>query len=231
MTGSASIISVVIPAYNAEAYVAEAIESVMAQIPDTAEILLVDDGSEDDTARVAKQFNRIRYIHQSNQGPAVARNSGIHYSHGQLITFCDADDLWQKNRLGVQLERMRQFPQADIVLGHLQRFWQDDRMGTEAELMFSLECALIKRAVFGRVGMLDAALRYCEDWDWFLRVKECGVTINIHPEVVVHYRQHQKNMSHNVNEFNRHKVIMLKRARDRKDRHKEQGVCATDELK
>ena len=91
------LISAIIPAYNAERYISQAIESVLAQPYRPIEIVVADDGSTDGTAAIAKSYSAVRYVYQPNQGPPVARNAGLAHSSGELIAFLDADDFWPQH--------------------------------------------------------------------------------------------------------------------------------------
>ena len=115
-TDTGPLVSVVIPAYNSGKFVAQAVESVLAQTYAPFEIIVVDDGSTDETKDVLGRFNgQINYIHQANSGPSAARNAGIRVARGAYICFLDADDLWTPDRLAVQMA----FMQANHSIGLL----------------------------------------------------------------------------------------------------------------
>lgn len=208
-------ISVIIPTYNAGDYLSDALDSIQRQAVVPLETIVIDDGSTDDTGQVVRQYPNVRYLYQSNEGPSAARNRGIAMAKGNLLAFCDADDWWVDDKLSLQVNRMKVHPTAQIVLGHLQREWPDGRRA-EPELIFSFECSLIKREVFDQVGLLDETIRFHEDWDWFLRVKEAGVRVNIQPDVVAFYRQHDRNTSKQESSLNHNVARLIKRARDRR---------------
>lgn len=111
-------VSAVIPAYNAERFIADAIQSVLAQTYQIAEIIVVDDGSSDHTAEVAAEFPRTRVIRRPNGGQAAARNTGIHAASGQWIAFLDHDDLWFPRKTEIQLDCVR--PDTGVI--HANRF-------------------------------------------------------------------------------------------------------------
>src|ERR1700758_706720 len=98
-----SLISVIIPVYNAEKYLAEAIESVLAQTYRPIEVIVVDDGSTDSSADIAKRFASVRYCFQSHSGLGATRNRGIDLSQGKFLAFLDADDLWVEDKLTHQM--------------------------------------------------------------------------------------------------------------------------------
>src|SRR5437763_1684360 len=118
-----SIISAIIPVCNCERYLAEAIESVVGQHYRPIEIILVDDGSTDRSAEVAKQFSTsIRYHYQAHGGAGAARNAGVDLAIGEFLAFLDADDLWVKNKLTLQMAAFDADDSLDIVFGHVQQF-------------------------------------------------------------------------------------------------------------
>ena len=96
------LISVVVPVYNGERYIAEAIDSVLAQEYKNIEIIAVNDGSTDGTEKILRSYANVRYLHQSRKGVSAARNKGIKCSSGEFIAFLDADDLWTKDKLKIQ---------------------------------------------------------------------------------------------------------------------------------
>src|ERR1035441_5323830 len=107
-------ISVVIPAYNRSRFIAETLESVLAQTLQPDEVLVVDDGSTDDTAAIAESFvPRVRVFRRSNQKQAAARNFGVMQATSEWIAFNDADDLWDPNKLELQMEELARHPEAD----------------------------------------------------------------------------------------------------------------------
>lgn len=212
------LVSVIIPVYNCDRYLAEAIESVLKQTYQHIEVIVVDDGSIDKTALIAASFNdSIHYIYQPNSGPAVARNRGLRTARGNVISFLDADDLWPTNKLQLQLAYLTNNPSVEIVLGRTQ-FMQltsiVDGIHKFEELSYprlflNLGSAIFRKTVFDQVGLLEEALFYSEDVDWFNRAREVNVSIVAHQEVVLFYRQHQYNMTSNklVNELNVLKVL------------------------
>ena len=116
------LVSVVIPVFNGEKFLRDAVESVLAQKYSPIEVIIVDDGSTDGTASVANSFpETVRYLHQINNGPAAARNRGIEQAQGSLIAFADADDLWPAAKLALQLPDLIGDPTIEIVIGRIQQ--------------------------------------------------------------------------------------------------------------
>lgn len=199
-------ISTVIPAYNAEKYLAQAIESVLAQSLPADEIIVANDGSTDGTADVARSFAAVRYVCQKNQGPPAARNLGLAHSTGQLIAFLDADDLWPTHKLAEQSAYLQAHPEMGCVVGRWQNFlqqgidrpsWMPERfLGSDAVIL-GLQASLIHRRVFDAVGPFNTDFRISDDLEWFVRVREAGIPIGFQDAIMVHRRIHDSNISEN----------------------------------
>lgn len=184
----APTVSVVIPAYNAAEYVAQAVRSVLAQTFTDWELIIVNDGSTDDTAERVVPFlsdPRILLYTQENGGPASARNAGIARSSGPFIALLDADDYWLPTKLEKQLAIMANWPDVGVCgngrvhvspLGKPLRTFLGDGYCPRPlpRLLFKpladMTTALIRRPVFERVGVFDESLRFCEDYEFWLRV-------------------------------------------------------------
>ncbi len=218
------LISVIIPVYNGERFLAEAIESVLSQQYEPIELIVVDDGSTDDTPQVAKSFDDVQYIHQTNQGPASARNAGVDLSQGELIAFLDADDLWLPNKLGLQLAHLLDNHSLELINGFTQLMMlSEDEAGRisfkpsfEPFFAPSLGSALVRRSVFAKVGCFDESLRYCDDIDWYLRARETDIAVLFHQDVVQYYRQHEDNITREKQLNNRYLLRALKKSLDRR---------------
>jgi glycosyltransferase involved in cell wall biosynthesis len=201
-------ISVIIPVYNGERFLAEAIQSVLDQTLPPDEIIVVDDGSTDDSATIVAQMAAvaavpIRLVRQANQGPAAARNVGLSLAVGELIAFQDADDRWLPGKLARQATLMRQHDGAQAVIGYAQL--TSVQPGTTLEqplgqpgLILLLQASLFRRSLFERVDGFDPTLRGDEDIEWFMRLLEHPIEILVQPEVVVIYYRHAANLTGNL---------------------------------
>jgi len=218
-------VSVIIPAYNCERFIAEAVESVRRQDHRPIEIIVVDDGSTDGTSAHVKNLGKdIRYVHQSNRGPAAARNRGIEMAKGEVFTFLDADDYWPENKLEIQLAHLRRYPRIEVVLGRIQ--FTGSLTEADMKIRFdgpdntmvniNLGSGIFKRAVFEKVGIFDESLRHFEDHDWFLRAREKDVSMVILENITLYYRRHENSMSSRKSEDDPTMIQILKKSLDRR---------------
>ena len=212
------LVSVVIPVFNGERFLGEAVESVLAQQYSHLEIIVVDDGSTDGTASVARSLSEtVRYFYQTNQGPAAARNRGIEQAQGSLIAFADADDLWPVDKLALQLPYLIKTPAIDIVLGRIQQVMvSGSTQAPEPAFSVNLGSAVIRKSVFERLGLFDETMRYSEDVDWFMRAREGGATIVTTDAVTLFYRQHEENMTRGKSAAELNVLKALKKSLDRR---------------
>lgn len=208
-------VSVVMPAYNAGRYLAESIESVRAQTYVDWELLVVDDGSADDTGEVARRFAetdaRVRYARRPNGGQAAARNTGLREAKGELIAFLDADDLWLPGKLSAQIAVMEETG-VDLVYtdGYIfseegaaspdERFHVLPGEARGAEMFRALFesnrigtlSVLVKRSALDDAGLFDEDRAYqnSEDYDLWLRLARGGASFYGMTEKLMRYRRH-----------------------------------------
>ena len=122
MTEQHPLVSVIIPVHNGGRYLRAALESVFAQTYRPFEVIVVDDGSTDDSGVIAQSFHDVRYIHQANQGVAAARNNGIEAARGEFFAFLDQDDLWTPEKLKLQIAYLLSHPDLGYTLTQQQFF-------------------------------------------------------------------------------------------------------------
>ncbi len=196
-------ISVIIPVYNAEKYVGEAIESVLSQTIQPMEIILIDDGSTDSSAEKVNEYTPdVELIRQENKGIGGARNTGIKNAKGDIIAFLDSDDLWPEDHLEVLLSALQGDENLAIVSGHVEQFLNDEneelssRIPEGQEVMpgYVAGASLIKRKVFDDVGLFDETLTLAEYIDWFSRVKDAGYSFKLIDNIVLRRRVHGSNI-------------------------------------
>jgi glycosyltransferase involved in cell wall biosynthesis len=180
------LVSVIIPTYNRGWIVQEAIGSVLDQDFADYELIVVDDGSDDNTPAILAGFDRaITVLHQSNSGVSAARNHGIRAASGQLVAFLDSDDLWLSGKLSTQVKFFKDNP--DAVINQTQERWirNGARVNPKARhhkfsgmifehslvlCLVSPSAVMMKKSLFDRVGFFDEQLPACEDYDLWLRI-------------------------------------------------------------
>ena len=235
MASPGTTISVVIPVHNGERYLAEAIESVLDQASRHAlEIVVVDDGSTDGSARIAASFGPpVQVVSQPNSGPSAARNAGIVRCSGEIVGFLDSDDLWPPDKLETQMRWLAPDSGYDAVVGMTRYFREaagDDGVARRqfgmTMFVVQLGCGLFRRRLFSSVGCFDAALRYGQDVDFFLRLREQHVPVKGLTEATIFYRRHDANMTSIPDEGIVSLAGHLKRSLDRRRR----GASGTDAL-
>lgn len=202
---TSSGVSVVIPARDAERYLAETIESALKQTVTPAEIVVVDDGSTDRTAEIAGSFGSIvRVVGQPGSGVSVAINRGIAETSSPLLAMLDADDLWPAEKLEVQAAKLVALPQLDAVFGFARNFASPEMSDEEAaKIRFDPEpgpfrakgTMLIRRAAFDRIGPFDTRWRVGDFVDWHARAEEAGFATEMVEEVVLLRRVHASNFT------------------------------------
>ena len=231
------LVSVIIPVYNGERYLAEAIESVLAQTYRPLEIIVVDDGSTDGSAEVAKRFGSpVRYCFQPNSGAGAARNQGADLARGSFLAFLDADDIWLADKLALQIAAFDADPKMDMVFGHVRQFHSPELLDERArkntryaaEIMqgYAPGTLLIKRDAFFRAGPFATNWRVGEFVDWYLKAIEQGLKSLLLPEIVMERRIHTDNMGIREHKHYTDYVRILKASLDRR-RKKGNQHCAT----
>lgn len=199
------LISIIIPAHNGAAYLAEAIQSILDQAYRHFEILVVDNGSNDQTAQIAQFFPFVRYIYSDVAHTAHARNLGIAHARGDLLAFLDQDDLWMPNKLAKQLAFLKEHPTVGGVVcrqkmtlqpGHLKPHWLKNEFLETAQSAYLPSALLVKRAVLEQTNFFDPAYSLTSDVAWFFKAKHSGIDIALLPAVLLIRRIHNENASH-----------------------------------
>lgn len=205
------LVSIVMPVYNTERYLPEAVRSVLAQTFQNWELLVLNDESPGDARGVMDEFDdpRIRFLEHKNGGPAFTRNRGMQESRGDFIAFLDSDDVWLPEKLDKQLDLFRRNPDAGVVYSQRETIDEQGRVlrGYKPRLhsgmildhlyvdnFVCMSSAIMKRAVFEKVGLIDERLRMSEDFDYWLRVA-CFFSFAPLDEALVRYRVHTAQVS------------------------------------
>jgi glycosyltransferase involved in cell wall biosynthesis len=219
-------LSVIVPVHNGERFLAEAIESVLAQRHPGLEILVIDDGSTDATPELALAMGApVRHIRQENRGPSAARNTGIRHAQADLVTFLDADDRWTADMLALLLPALEDGTSADIAMGYTQPMDAGMQQTLMApRLAFAVSACLFRRSAFERFGLFDESIRLGEDLDWLLRAREAGGRIALVNGITLLYRQNPGSASFGKNAAELNLFRILKRSVER--RREDDGALA-----
>ena len=210
-------ISVIIPAYNAMDYLPETMESVLAQTHHDFEVIVVNDGSSDQTRQWVSQIKdpRVKLISQENKGLAGARNTGIAHAQGEYITFLDADDLWEPTKLEKQVRVLDENSEVGLVYtwvayindqggytGKIVKYQAEGNVWQKLTQRNIIECgsvAMVRRSCFEAVGLFDwnlSRFNVNEDWDMWLRIA-ARYPFKVVKEPLVYYRQRSSSASKN----------------------------------
>jgi glycosyltransferase involved in cell wall biosynthesis len=212
-------VSVVIPAYNAMAYLPETLDTVLKQTFTDFEVLIINDGSSDHIVQWASQVTdpRVKLISQENQGVSIARNTGIAHAQGEYLAFLDADDLWEPTKLEKQVQCLEDKPEVGLVYtwtllideqgkptgivydSHAEgNVWEQILVG---DIVCSGSSAMVRRVCFESVGEFDPNLSSAADFDMWTRLA-AHYPFAVFKEFLIYYRQYSNSMSKN-----RHKMM------------------------
>lgn len=243
------VVSIIIPTYNCELYIAETVASVLNQSFKDIELIVVDDGSTDSTREIVASINGpLRLITQSNAGVCVARNRGIREATGKYICLMDHDDYWFPHKLARQVDLLEQQPEIGVVYSSFILWHRGEGNGKFPPVesfdlnvyadditpefsgwiyhQFLLDCwmltstAMFRAEIFAQCGTFDESLPYSEDWDLWLRISHSYPFIQLRRPSTL-YRQH----AHQGNRVNRaidYRTRLLKQAVDK------WGLCSRD---
>lgn len=219
------LVSVIIAVYNGERYLAEAIRSVFAQTYCPLELIVIDDGSIDASATIAKSFELVRYAHQQNAGQSVALNRGLKMANGAFLAFLDADDFWTTDKLSLQMAALDSEPSLDMVFSHLEQFAEPDapaalaavvrktRQVVPAQLPSTM---LIRQSAFGRVGEFSSRWKIGNVVDWYARATEAGLRSRTLDQILYKRRIHGQNVGITQRQNRDDYLSIVKAALDRR---------------
>jgi glycosyltransferase involved in cell wall biosynthesis len=228
-------VSVIIPTYNRAAFLIEAIASVFDQEhfrrpggENAFELLVVDDGSDDETRHVTESFGQgAIYLHQPHKGVSAARNLGLRRARGEFIAFLDSDDLWKKEKIGIQMAFLKAFPAAKVC--YTEEIWlrRGVRLNPHRKhqkpsgwifdkvlplCLLSLSSCLFRREVFSEVGLFDETLPVCEDYDFGIRLASKHPVYLIPAALIIKRGGHPDQLSHQYWGMDRFRVRALQKA-------------------
>lgn len=190
------LVSVVVPVYNGEEFLAEALQSVFAQDYEPIEVLVVNDGSKDRSGEIARSFDGVRYFEQENRGASAARNVAIAHARGEYVAFADADDVVPPDKLAVQVSYLIEHPEVAATLGR--QHWMEAPPDAVRDPVWGdidgipLVSMVVRRAVLREVGELDE--EQGGDMDFLVRLRAEGHSFVVLPEIVLHRRYHGGNL-------------------------------------
>lgn len=230
-------VSVIIPVFDAARTLARALDSVLAQEHRPLEIVIVDDGSSDASPAIAADYAQrhpdlVRVLRQDNAGPARARNRGIAEATGDLLAFNDADDVWLPGKLAAQVAIMAAEPDVDYTIcafknvaddGFELAAWAVRKEGPDALPGFVFQAMLARRRAFDRIGVLDEAMRWAEDTDWFLRAHDLGLRLHKVDDIMVLRHIHDRNLSGRVADSQRMLVRAVYMSHQRRKKRLAEG--------
>jgi glycosyltransferase involved in cell wall biosynthesis len=190
----APLVSVIMAAYNSAEHIGEALDSVLAQDWQPLEVVVVDDGSTDDTAAIVRRYPDVVYVHQDNKGPSAARNAAVERSSGEFVANIDSDDLLPPTRVSAQARYLIAHPEVGAVFGRQE--WMNAPEWMARDSVYGdvdgipLSSVMFRREVFFELGGYDTSFVHGEDMDLLVRMRERGVEYQVVPEIVL-YRRYQ----------------------------------------
>jgi glycosyltransferase involved in cell wall biosynthesis len=227
--GSVPLITCIIPVFNGGRFLKEALDNIFEQSYRPLEVIVVDDGSTDNTKAVATSYGeKVQYLWQPNTGPWVARNLGISAANGDFVAFQDADDLWHSEKLARHMAHFQKQPKLDVSVCMIQNFWTSELHEEENKFRddrrskpipgYTCPGMLVRRSQFEIVGLFDKNLRHAAATDWFLRAKRKGTIVELLPDTLVFRRLHQLNRSriHASNSQNEYLKILQTHIKERR---------------
>lgn len=229
------LVSVVVSVYNGEKFLRPALESLFAQDYSPFEVIFIDDGSQDGSGEVARQFPKLQYVYQENQGLAAARNAGLNLARGEYLAYLDADDTIPTHKLSRQVSYLEEHPEVGCVLGRqeiiLEAGFEPPDWLTRDSIYGDLDgipfvSSMIRTAALRKVGGFDTTYRFAEDRDLFVRLREHSVRIDVIPEVLLYRRFHGENMNFRMRP-QKHPLLRSLRAKIERERSTKTGEATS----
>jgi glycosyltransferase involved in cell wall biosynthesis len=213
------LVSIIIPAYNGELYLREAIESILAQDYKHYEILVLDNGSKDRTAEIAQSFPQVQYTYSEKADTALARNRGVTLARGEYLALLDQDDTWTPDKLTKQVQFLESQQHYGAVIG-LQRMylqagyskphWLKQAFLEKPQFAYLPSALMIRRSAFSITDNFNTAFPFTSDVLWFMKAHHQGIPIGILDEVIVHRRIHEDNASNKHLELQKELLAAIK---------------------
>jgi glycosyltransferase involved in cell wall biosynthesis len=200
------LVSCVIPCFNGARFLDDAIESILDQTYRDLEVIVIDDGSTDESAVIVRRYgDAVRYQWQENRGPGAACNAGVAVARGEFVAFLEQDDLWVPAKTRRQLDEFERHPELEFCVTHIQNFWVPE-LQPEAERYrdhpamrpvpgYVVQTLMARRDLFERFASFNEELRFAFASDWFMRASDDGVVGALIPDTLVRRRLHESNYS------------------------------------
>ncbi|GAP10770.1 glycosyltransferase [Bellilinea caldifistulae] len=221
------LVTIIIPAYNQGYYLGEAIQSCLNQTYPNIEIIVVDDGSTDNTQEVAHSYNnpKIKYLYKQNGGLSSARNAGIRAASGEYLSFLDSDDMFLPPKIELLMDKFKANPELGFVAGHallidqrgkvipkkFETFLPSPIQNLILGNPFHVGSVMIKKEWQEKIGYFDETLRSYEDWDYWLRLAIEGCNMEVVPVAVSKYRFHTGQMTRNGEQMTTANLAVLEK--------------------
>jgi glycosyltransferase involved in cell wall biosynthesis len=223
-------ISVIIPAYNSANTILETIASVQQQTESDFELIVINDGSTDNTLELLETIKdcRLKVFSYTNKGLPVARNRGIANSNGEFISFIDADDLWSEDKLELQLQALLSNPKAGVAYSWTmvmdekgESFFPGTLVSHQGDVgkqllsnnfIASGSNVMLRRSLVESIGEFDPTLKSAEDWDYWLRIALRGNQFVVVPKAQIFYRQSSGAMSSKIEVMEKYNLMVVDRA-------------------
>jgi glycosyltransferase involved in cell wall biosynthesis len=217
------LISCIVPVFNGERYLKEALDSILAQTYRPLEIIVADDGSIDDTRAVVARYGpQVAFRSQSTAGPPAARNLGLRAAQGEFVAFLDQDDLWHREKLARQAARFAARPELDLCITYVRHFWVPelhreaatyrDHWRSDPLPGYYTGTLMARRTLFECVGQFNPTLVHSDATEWFLRAAENGAVMEVLPQTLTHKRVHDTNLSRREAAASREEYVQLVKA-------------------
>ncbi len=220
-----SVVSVIITTYNRREFLKEALRSALDQLYEDKEVIVVDDGSTDGSYDAVNGIAGIRYEWKTNGGISSARNHGIRAALGDYLAFLDADDLWKKEKLALQMSRMKE---EGSVISYTDEIWlRNGRWLNQRKkhrkysgeiydrclplCIISPSSVVVKRHVFSDVGLFDETLPVCEDYDMWLRICSRYPVLFIPQQLIVKRGGHPDQLSRSYEAMDKYRIMSLQK--------------------
>ncbi len=220
------LISVIIPVYNREKYLVEAIESVLRQTWKNVELVVIDDGSTDNTADTALAFEgKINYYYQKNRGLGAARNAGIGHASGDLIAFLDSDDLWLPEKLEKQMDALKQNPKVTMAFTMIEQFISPElsqerrsQLQGDGKIVggYLASSLLIWKEALKPACLFPTHIQIGEFIAWYAKAQDEGFTSLLVNEILVKRRIHNDNMGIQLKDQRREYLHVVKEIVERR---------------